>query len=121
MRHSGSSRSKLANVLFTRALSQRLAGTDVTTNCLHPGVVRTGFAHSSGFAMRLLLSTIGRLFMILPTEGVKTSVYLATSPEVANVSGGYFDACRPARLAPYAEDDQAAELLWALSKELVVQ
>jgi retinol dehydrogenase 12 len=112
-------RSKLANVLFMRALLQRLAGTGVTANCLHPGVVRTGFAHNSGFTMRVLLSTVGRLFMISPEQGAKTTVYLATSPEVAKVSGGYFDACRPARLAPYAEDDQAAEMLWAQSEKLV--
>jgi NAD(P)-dependent dehydrogenase (short-subunit alcohol dehydrogenase family) len=112
-------RSKLANVLHTRSLSQRLVGTGVTTNCLHPGVVRTGFGHNSGLAMRIALKIAGRIFMISPEEGALTTVYLATAPEVEGVSGLYFARCRPAQLAQFAEDAQAAERLWAESEELV--
>ena len=106
-------RSKLANILFTRELARRLAGTGTTANSLHPGVVATGFAgdgDASGlFAMLLKLA---RPFMLTPEKGAATMVYLATAPEVATVSGRYFARCREKTPARYAQDDATARRLW---------
>ena len=99
------STSKLANVLFTVALSKRLAGSPVTANCCHPGVISTKLLHSR-FGMGGA-----------PVEqGARTSVYLASSPEVASVSGKYFDDCREVTPARAARDAQLAEALWDASE-----
>lgn len=113
-------RSKLANILFTRALAKRFAGSGVTANALHPGMVATHLGQDNW-----LKRVLGRAFLAVagvpPTEGAKTSVYLATSAEVEGLSGGYYARCRPAPLAaaPDALDDATAERLWAVSEELV--
>jgi NAD(P)-dependent dehydrogenase (short-subunit alcohol dehydrogenase family) len=110
--------SKLANVLFTRELARRLAGSQATANCLHPGAVATnmGVDRETGFGqfvMRLL-----KPFFLTPEEGADTAVYLATSPEVEGISGQYFHRRKPARISKLAADDEAAARLWALSEEL---
>jgi retinol dehydrogenase-12 len=113
-------RSKLANILFTRALTKRLAGTGVTVNALHPGMVATHLGQDNWWAR-----VLGRAFLAVAgvpaAEGAKTSVYLATAAEVEGVSGGYYAKCRPAPVAaaPGALDDATAERLWAVSEELV--
>lgn len=107
-------RSKLANILFTRSLASRLAGSGVTANALHPGGVRTGLSGSGpGFLSRLM----GR-FMLSPEQGARTSLYLATAADVAEVSGLYFVRCAPAKTSRDALDDDAAERLWQISAEL---
>jgi len=114
--------SKLANILFTRELSYRLAGTGVTANALHPGVVYTGFGQGgAGLAGRLvsLSYQIMRPFIKSEEQGAQTSIYLASSPEVAGVTGQYFDNERVARPTPQALDDAAAARLWAISEEYV--
>ncbi len=92
--------SKLLNVLFTFELARRLAGTGVTANCLHPGFVRTALGRSvtgaPGAVVRLVLR-----FRPGPATGARTSVYLASSPEVADVTGGYFVACGQPSPAPW--------------------
>jgi len=113
-------RSKLANILFTRALAKRLAGTGVTANCLHPGIVATGLGQNNILAralVRLIQSSRG----VSTAEGARTSLYLATSRDVENVSGEYFSDSRPAPLLtrPEALDDSVAEQLWRSSEELV--
>jgi NAD(P)-dependent dehydrogenase (short-subunit alcohol dehydrogenase family) len=109
--------SKLLNILFTAELARRLAGTGVTANCLHPGFVRTALGRDMtgvlGAAVPLLLR-----FRPGPTAGAATSIYLASSPEVAGVTGGYFVKCKPARPSSRARDTQAAARLWALSEDL---
>ena len=100
--------SKLANILFTRSLAKRLAGTKVTTNCLHPGVIDTKLLHA-GFSIK----------GASVAQGAKTSVYLATSENVANVSGRYFDNCREATPSRSARDDCLAEAFWLRSEELL--
>ena len=113
-------RSKLANILFTRALAKRLAGSGVTANALHPGMVATHLGQDNWLAR-----VLGRAFLAVAgvpaTEGAKTSVYLATSAEAEGRSGGYYAKCRPAPLAAAlgALDDATAERLWAVSEELV--
>ena len=112
--------SKLANILFTRELARRLQGTEVTANCLHSGGVSSGFGREGdleGFGA--LLMTIAQPFLISSAKGAITSIYLASSPEVAGVTGEYFFKCRPARMSSKAKDDQAAARLWQVSEELI--
>ena len=110
-------RSKLCNILFTRELSRRWAGTGVTVNCLHPGFVASRFGKESGGLLPLVLRA-AQLFAISSEEGAETLVYLASSPEVADVGGGYFFKCRAIAPAPQAEDDNAARRLWQESAKL---
>ena len=109
--------SKLLNILFTAELARRLAGTGVTANCLHPGFVRTDLGRevtgAPGAAVRLVLR-----FRPGPAAGARTPVYLASSPEVADVTGGYFVKSRLAAPSALARDPAAAARLWALSTEL---
>jgi len=112
--------SKLCNILFTRELARRLEGTGVTANSLHPGTVRTGFGQdgdAKGF-MRIGLA-LGRPFFLSPAGGAKTSVYLASSPDIEEKSGGYYARSRPSRTSARARDDEAARRLWEVSEQLV--
>jgi NAD(P)-dependent dehydrogenase (short-subunit alcohol dehydrogenase family) len=110
-------RSKLCNILFTRELARRLAGTRVTANCLHPGVVATRFGDSAGGLLGLMMPLVRRL-SISPERGAETIVYLAASPAVEGVSGLYFAKCAPATPSRAAQDDDAAARLWADSEQL---
>lgn len=101
--------SKLGDILFTYALARRLQGTGVTANCLHPGVIRT----------KLLRAGFGNYPGAMPEEGARTSVYLATSPDVENVSGRYFERCRPARSSPQSYDMELQERFWQVSERLI--
>jgi NAD(P)-dependent dehydrogenase (short-subunit alcohol dehydrogenase family) len=111
-------RSKLANILFTRELARRLAGTGVTANCLHPGFVATRFGDNNSGLFRLGLGFAKRFFALSPEEGAKTIVYLATAPEAADITGGYFAKSRPATPTAAARDDAAARRLWEESARL---
>lgn len=109
--------SKLGNILFTRALSRRIVGTGVTTNCLHPGGVATNLGHNNGRFARLI-ATILRPFLRTPEQGADTVLYLATAPEVATASGKYFCNRREVQPSPAAQDDETAQRLWQISAEL---
>ena len=100
-------RSKLANILFTRELAKRLAGTGVTANCLHPGVVASRFADDAGGWTGRVFPFLKR-FAISPAKGADTIVYLASSPDVAKVSGEYFAKrkIKPPAHAPRATTTQ---------------
>ncbi len=111
-------RSKFANILFTRELARRLSGTGVTANCLHPGFVATRFGDESGGWVAYMIGFWKKMFAIPPEEGAETIVYLASSPEVANVSGQYFHKCRPATPTKEAQDDAAAARLWSETTKL---
>jgi NAD(P)-dependent dehydrogenase (short-subunit alcohol dehydrogenase family) len=110
------SRSKLANILFTRELAKRLQGTSVTANCLHPGIVATNIGHA-GFWLHIGM-ILGRPFLISPAKGAETSLYLATSPEVEGISGKYFDKSAEAEPSPAAQNDADAERLWKVSSQM---
>jgi NAD(P)-dependent dehydrogenase (short-subunit alcohol dehydrogenase family) len=110
-------RSKLENILFTRELARRLRGTGVTANCLHPGVVATRFGHESGGVIQPLLKAI-QVFAITPEKGADTIVYLATSPDVANISGQYFTKRKIVTPTAAGRDDRAAAALWQKTVEL---
>ena len=111
-------RSKLANILFTRELSRRLQGTGVTANALHPGVISSGFGNGNGGWWDFMMS-IGRVFMISPEKGARTTVYLATSPEVEGVSGKYFAKQKQKQPSAAAQDDVSAKKLWEASEAMV--
>ena len=104
-------RSKLCNILFTRELARRLAGTGVTANCLHPGFVRTSLGQNNGGPMRYLIK-LAMLFAGDPEKGANTIVYLATAPQLAKQSGGYYYNCRPHSPNMAARDDATAKRLW---------
>jgi retinol dehydrogenase 12 len=109
--------SKLANILFTRELARRLDGTGVTANCAHPGVVRTGFGRESRPLLKLGI-VIARPFMLSPERGADTIVYLASSPDVAGQTGGYYVKRQRREPSAAARDDAAARELWELSEKL---
>jgi len=110
-------RSKLANILFTRELARRLAGTGVTANCFHPGVVATRFGDASG-GLAGLMFPILRPFFISPEKGADTLIYLASSPDVAKTTGEYFVKRKIVQPSATARDDKAAERLWEASEKL---
>jgi len=110
-------RSKLANILFTRELAKRLAGTGVTANCLHPGVVASRFGDAAGGWTGRLFPIFKR-FAISPAQGADTIVYLASSPDVATVSGGYFAKRKVKTPSRAASDDAAAARLWEKSEAI---
>lgn len=109
---------KLCNILFTRELARRLAGSGVTANCLHPGFVATRFGDNAGGALRAGLAIAKRLFALSPEEGAKTMVYLASTAEVAGRSGGYYDRCALAEPSPEARRDEDARRLWEVSARI---
>ena len=109
------SRSKLANVLFTHELSRRLEGTGVTANCLHPGVVATGIFRNVPGWLRVIFTS--RL-VLSPEKGADTMLYLATAPEVADVSGRYFVRRKPVRSSRASQDAAVARRLWEASEAL---
>ncbi|MEJ0051323.1 MAG: SDR family oxidoreductase [Methylovirgula sp.] len=110
-------RSKLENILFTRELARRLRGTGLTANCLHPGVVATRFGHESGGIIQPVIKAL-QLFAISPEKGAETIVYLASSPDVANVTGEYFVKNKIAKTSAAAQDMGVAAALWAETVEL---
>ena len=111
--------SKLANVLFTMELDRRY-GRDLTTNCLHPGVVGTRLANKKAGALTSAVWSMYKPFAMGPDKGCATSVYLASSPEVSDVSGRYFDEqqClqKPSAIA---RNEQLARRLWEYSEQAV--
>jgi retinol dehydrogenase 14 len=113
------SRSKLANVLFTRELARRLADKNVTATCLHPGAVATNIWSKAPSWAKPFLAVAKRLFMISPAEGGSRLVYLATSPAVEGKTGGYYDKNAEVKPSKLALDDALARRLWDESARLV--
>jgi NAD(P)-dependent dehydrogenase (short-subunit alcohol dehydrogenase family) len=109
--------SKLANILFTKELSRRLAGSSVTSNCFHPGGVRTNLVRTSPWYYRVIWKTIAP-FLISPRRGADTAIYLASSSEVKEISGKYFEKRKQVAPSKAAEDSEAAIRLWKLSEKL---
>ena len=111
--------SKLANILFTYELSDRLKKMDVTVNCLHPGAVATqmGINRNTGFGT--LITSILKPFFQSPKEGASTAIYLATSEDVRGVTGRYFYKKKPINSSKLSYDKELARKLWNVSEELV--
>lgn len=109
--------SKLASILFTYELARRLKGTGVTANCVHPGTVRTGWGRNASGMFKIGLALYWP-FMVSVEEGAKTSIYLASSPEVEKVTGRYFEKCKPVHSIPASYDTDLAGKLWEVSERL---
>lgn len=115
------SNAKLADVLFTYELARQMKGTGVTANCLHPGAVRSRIIAKDPDVPRssLILYSLVRPFMKSPERGADTVLYLATSPEVEGVTGGYFVGRKARRSSSTSYDTALAKQLWDVSQELV--
>jgi NAD(P)-dependent dehydrogenase (short-subunit alcohol dehydrogenase family) len=107
--------SKLANVLFTKALARRLAGTGVTVNAVHPGVVATELTR----AYPRPIIALWQLFLLTPAQGAECSLYVASAPELSEISGQYFERSRVKDASREACDQAAQEKLWALTEQML--
>jgi NAD(P)-dependent dehydrogenase (short-subunit alcohol dehydrogenase family) len=113
-------KSKLANLYFTVELADRLAGTGVTVNAVHPGFVASRFGRDGdGGKLGEIAMILGRPLAISPEKGARTSVWAASAPELADTTGGYFYKCAPATPSKVAQDRDAARRLWDVSEQLI--
>src|SRR5215207_1335430 len=108
---------KLANIMFTYELAERLKGTGVSANCLHPGPVSTNFGKNNRGAMALFFSA-AKPFMRSPEQGADTLIWLASSPEVEGVSGKYFSDRKEIEAKKVAYDLAVRRTLWKISEDL---
>jgi NAD(P)-dependent dehydrogenase (short-subunit alcohol dehydrogenase family) len=110
---------KLALVLFTYELARRLQETGVTVNCLHPGMVNTNILRNPPPLIGLVAKIpLASLVFTSPEKGAETSLYLATSPEMEQVTGKYFIKKKEARSAKESYDEHVAQRLWGVSEEM---
>lgn len=110
------SQSKLANVLFSRELSKRLAGSGVTVNTVHPGVVKTELGrHLIHSHVRTIINPFVYFFFKTPKSGAQTSLAVALDPELEKISGKYFSDCKIKSEGNVARNDETAEWLWETS------
>ena len=107
--------SKLANILFTKVLAERLKPFHITANSLMPGVVISNLFNSTNWFVRMALRTIS----ISPEQGAETTLFLATDPSVKHITGEYFYKKKTKRPAPKSQDQQTAEQLWKVSEKYV--
>jgi len=111
--------SKLANVMFTNELARRLHGTRVMANSLHPGVVRTNFGAEDQAWFFTVISRVVRPLLKTPAQGAQTSIYLASTPDLADVTGQFFTNGKPKRANRIAYDIDMTARLWRVSADLV--
>jgi NAD(P)-dependent dehydrogenase (short-subunit alcohol dehydrogenase family) len=110
-------KTKLANIMFTYELAERLEGTEVTANCMHPGGVNTNFGNNQGGPMNLLFRLF-KPFMRSPEQGADTLIYLASSPEVEGMTGKYLADRKVKAASDAAYDETTRKRLWEASEEL---
>ena len=110
--------SKLANLLFARALAVRLAGTQRTANAVHPGAVATQLTRHMGSLMQSAASLASGLLLKNVAEGAATQCYVAAHPAASGISGEYFVNCNVARPSRYGRDAGLAERLWEVSERI---
>ncbi|KAL1497827.1 hypothetical protein ABEB36_008719 [Hypothenemus hampei] len=110
---------KYANISFTLELARRLEGSGVTANCLHPGLIDTGIWNSVPVPLNWPLQIIIKCFFKTPKQGCQTTVFLACSEEVKNVTGKYFMECQEHSLNRGVSDMSKAKKLWELTEEFV--
>lgn len=113
------SHSKLANVLFSNELARRWKSLGVTSNALNPGNVRSRITRNNAFLNLLHRSPIARVLMLSEADGAKTSIHVATAPELEGVTGRYFDKAKEVRSNPAGSDEAAGKRFWEVSQQLV--
>jgi NAD(P)-dependent dehydrogenase (short-subunit alcohol dehydrogenase family) len=111
--------SKLANILFTKELAQRLSDTHVSSYAMHPGVVRTNIGNKNSSGWMAWLWKLAKPFMLTSSKGAETVVYLATAPELKSLSGQYFIKKQPHPSSKLSLDTDLAEKLWLMSENAV--
>ena len=113
-------RSKLANALFSLELSKRLEGSSITSNVIHPGLVKTNIARTAPIVMRKAFDWFGDLIAKNVQEGAATQVYVASSPTLKGVSGAYFEDCNAVTVGGenFIFDKSMAERLWSTGEEM---
>src|SRR5438876_403941 len=111
--------SKLANVMFTNELARRLEGTGVTANSGHPGVVRTNFGAEDQAWFFTVISRVVRPLLKTPAQGARSPIYLASSPDLDNVTGQFFANGKPNTANKLASDPELTVRLWQVSADLV--
>jgi NAD(P)-dependent dehydrogenase (short-subunit alcohol dehydrogenase family) len=109
--------SKLCNIWFARESARRMAGKRVTSNSLHPGGVASNFGASGSWLLKYG-TKVAKPFLLTTEKGARTSIYLASSPDVEGVSGEYFAKCKIKQPSKKARDDASARRLWELSEKL---
>mgnify|MGYP006221757031 FL=1 len=111
-------RSKLANIYLTYELAKKYEDKDITVNCLHPGLVNSDFANNNSLRYKIMSSLI-KCFGISTREGALTSIYLASEETLENISGLYFDKCRPRKSSSISYNDEIGKSLWNYSNNLM--
>jgi NAD(P)-dependent dehydrogenase (short-subunit alcohol dehydrogenase family) len=111
--------SKLANILFSNELARRWKDLGITSNALNPGNVRSNITRNNVFLNVLHRSPFARMIVMSEAEGAKTSIYVATAPELEGVTGRYFDKVREAKPNRATADEEAARRLWERSQEMI--
>ena len=113
-------RSKLANALFSLELAQRLDGTGVTSNVIHPGLVKTNIVRTAPALLRGAFNLLGGIIAKTPEQGAATQVYVATNPALQGVNGAYFEDCNPVTVSGdhHMFDALMAERLWAVAEAM---
>ncbi|GLV36495.1 uncharacterized protein CBL_08008 [Carabus blaptoides fortunei] len=115
------SQSKLANILFTKELAERLKASGVTVNAVHPGLVDTEIIRHMSFFnswfSKIFLKPFMWPFIKSPRQGAQTTIYAALDPGLDRITGKYFSDCHDVPVAPQADDDKTAKWLWAVSEK----
>ena len=111
-------RSKLANIYLTYELARKHENKDITVNCLHPGLVNSDFANNNSLRYKIISSLI-KCFGISASEGALTSIYLASEENLENISGLYFDKCKPRKSSSISYNNETAKVLWEYSNNIM--
>jgi len=113
-------RSKLANALFSLELARRLEGSGVTSNAVHPGLVKTNIVRTAPILIRKAFDLLGPVIAKTPAQGAATQVYVATNPALEKVSGAYFEDCNPVRVTGmnHMTDVDMAVRLWGEAEKM---
>jgi WW domain-containing oxidoreductase len=110
--------SKLANILFAKALARRFEGTNRVANAVHPGAIATNLGRHMNQSAAVLLPLMNALFLKSPGQGAATQCYVAAHPEAGKVNGEYFADCNIAPASTYSRDAELAERLWLVSIDI---
>ena len=111
-------RSKLANIYLTYELARKYTDKDIIVNCLHPGLVNSDFANNNSLRYKIMSSLI-KCFGISTREGALTSIYLATDENLENISGLYFDKCKPRKSSSISYNNEIGKFLWEYSHNIM--